>query len=372
MKRWFMKFAGTAVLAMFLAVGGLAGMTGVPVLDAAPAAAQQDGPTGGRVPGNVQGAFSDSEMWRAVRGGIVGEVSIPDQNSAVLVQSQGESFRNFRNGPLKQWSAIGMAAILGLLVLFYLLRGKIRIDAGPSPTGETIERFNGFERAIHWVTASSFIVLAITGLNLMYGRYFLLPAIGPEAFAAITQWGKYAHNYIAFAFMVGIVCMFFMWIRNNIPDMTDVRWIAVGGGLFSKGVHPPAKRFNAGQKLIFWSVVVGGFTLSTSGLMLMFPYEYAAWAKTFGFLNSIGFDMPTTVLPIHEAQLNVIWHGAVGVLMIIIIIGHIYIGSVGMEGAFDAVGSGQVDVNWASEHHGLWVKELRGETPATGHQQPAE
>ena len=233
------------------------------------------------------------------------------------------------------------------------------VDSGLS--GQTIERFNSLERATHWLTASSFIVLALTGLNVLYGRYIFKPILGPEIFAAVTSYGKFVHNYIAFAFILGIILMFVLWVRHNIPNTTDLRWLAVGGGLFSKGVHPPSKRFNAGQKLIFWSVIIGGASLSVSGVALLFPFEVSIWAGTFSLLNMLGLSLPTELSALQETQLSLIWHSLVGLVMIAIIIGHIYIGSVGMEGAIDAVGSGQVDLNWAREHHNLWVEEVESD-----------
>ena len=261
-----------------------------------------------------------------------------------------------------------MAGIILLLVLFRVLRGQVKVDSGLS--GQTIERFNGLERATHWLTASSFIVLALTGLNVMYGKYFLLPLIGQGAFASLTYYGKIAHNYIAFAFILGIVMMFVLWVRHNMIDGTDFNWIAKGGGMFSKGVHPPAKRFNFGQKVIFWIVILGGGSLSLSGLALLFPYEITPWAGTFAVMNVFGFGLPTDLTPLQETQLSVLWHGLVAVIMIAVIIAHIYIGSpLGMEGAIGAVGSGQVDVNWAREHHSLWAAEIEG---GGGGKQPAE
>lgn len=326
--------------------------------------------TAGNVPGGTLGNVSDPELWRFARRGGCGTVSIPDKSAGCLVQSDGDFWRAFRNGPLSHvggWSLLGIIVVIGV---FFAFRGRIKVDSGMC--GQTIERFNALERFAHWLTASSFIVLAVTGLNVMYGRYVLKPVIGPEAFAWLASMGKYAHNYIAFAFIIGIVLMLVLWIKDNIPTIADLKWLAVGGGLFSKDMHPPAKRFNAGQKLIFWSVIIGGASLSVSGVALMFPFEIQPWAGTFAILNVFGFDLPTTLTPLQETQLSSVWHAIVAIAMIVIIVGHIYIGSVGMEGAIDAVGSGQVDLNWAKEHHSIWVEEhLEAETrQAQG--QPAE
>ena len=351
-----------AVLFLFVCFGAavaLAGATGV-----APAFAQTDdtvsatgNPTNGQVPGNVLGNQADADMWRAIRQGETGSVSIPNAQAGLLIQSEGDNWRAIRNGPMTVYGAWLMLGIIIVIALFFALRGRIRIDAGPS--GTTVERFNMVERTAHWIIASSFIVLAVTGLNILYGRHVLLPILGPEIFSAITIGGKYAHNFLSFAFMVGLVMIFVLWVGRNIPRKRDLRWLAVGGGLFKKGVHPPAGKFNAGQKIIFWSVILGGVSISASGIALLFPFEFALFGKTFAVLNVFGLDLPTNLAPIQEMQLSQLWHGIVALILIAIIIGHIYIGSLGMEGAFEAMGSGQVDLNWAKEHHPDWVDEMR-------------
>ncbi len=336
----------------------------------------QEAPTGGSIPGNSLGSASDTEIWRQVRQGVQGTVSIPDPKAGQLIQSQGESWRAWRNGPL---STVGGWAMLGtiiLLALFFALRGRIKIDAGAS--GRTVERFNGIERFAHWLTAVSFIVLAITGLNLLYGRYVLLPILGPEVFSALTTAGKYAHNFISFAFVLGVVMMVVLWVRHNIPNRYDLIWLSKAGGLFSKGVHPPSKKFNAGQKIIFWGVVLGGISISLSGISLLFPFEFGFFEATYRFLNVFGAGLPETLTPMQEMQLSQLWHTVVGLFLTAMILAHIYIGSVGMEGAFAAMGSGMVDENWAREHHNLWMAELKGEPMpklddhGDGKPQPAE
>ncbi|MDJ0894112.1 MAG: formate dehydrogenase subunit gamma [Alphaproteobacteria bacterium] len=339
-------------------------LTGTPIggemSGVAPAIAQQEG----QVPGNTLGGSSDADFWRAIREGQSFSVSIPDKKAATLVQSEGDNWRAWRNGPV---SVIGAWVVLGFIAfcaLFFAIRGRVRIDAGPS--GMTMERFNGIERFTHWLTAGSFIILALSGLNLLYGKYVLLPVIGPEAFSALSTAGKYAHNFLAFPFMLGLVLMFFLWVAHNIPNKYDMIWLARGGGLFTKGSHPPSKKFNAGQKIIFWITILGGLTLSVSGIALMFPFEFAPWAATFGALNAIGFSLPTDLTPIQEMQLSQLWHAVTSLIIIGIIIAHIYIGSVGMEGAFAAMGTGMVDENWAREHHNLWVAEVKGEPMMAG------
>ncbi|MEM7222888.1 MAG: formate dehydrogenase subunit gamma [Pseudomonadota bacterium] len=362
------------------------------LMAAGPAGAQTEGraveseaPTEGNVPGGHLGTNSDADFWRAIRHGEQGMVSIPDKQAGQMIQSEGDNWRAIRNGPISTFGIWVLLVMLGLLALFFALRGRIRIDAGPS--GRTIQRFNGLERFAHWLTASSFIVLAITGLFMLYGRHLLGDAGDSGDFGALHQayasfmlWGKMAHNYLAFAFMVGVALMFVLWVRHNLPNKYDLEWIALGGGMLSKSLHPPAKKFNAGQKVIFWSVILGGLSLGLSGVALLFPFQFSFFNDTFVVLNMVGFSLPTDLTPMQEMQLSQLWHTVVALVLIAIILAHIYIGSLGMEGAFAAVGTGQVDENWAREHHSVWVAQLKGEplpefgASARRHdsQQPAE
>ena len=324
--------------------------------------------TSGEVPGQALGLNSDADLWRFIRNGNSGNISMQNELAAVMIQSEGDNWRAARNGPISTLGVLGVFGMIGLLAIFYAWRGRIKIDAGPS--GKTIERFGSLDRFSHWLMAGSFVILAITGLNLLYGRYVLLPVLGPEIFSLITTAGKYAHNYLAFAFMAGLALSFLLWVRHNIPSKIDIDWLKAGGGIFVKGSHPPARKFNAGQKLIFWIVMLGGLSVSLSGIALMFPFQTDMFAKTFGILNVIGFDLPTNLTAMQEQQLNQLWHAIVSLVLMTIIIAHIYIGSVGMEGALDAMNSGKVDRNWAKEHHNLWVKEMDSEIKGT--KRPAE
>ncbi|MGQ9365681.1 formate dehydrogenase subunit gamma [Azospirillum sp. ST 5-10] len=337
MASWFK----TVLAALLVAVA-------VAALPAAPASAQSSSirldegmvpPPATQAPGQ-----DEADLWRAVRQGETGLTAARGPNAAMLIQSEGELWRSLRNGPVAEYGAWAMGAVVAVLVLFFLLRGRIRID-GPR-TGRTIERFGTVERAAHWLTAGSFVVLALTGLNVLYGRYTLLPLLGPEVFALLTAWGKRAHNFLGFAFMLGVLLIFLMWVRHNLPDRTDLGWVLRAGGLFSRGVHPPARKFNAGQKLIFWATVAGGAVLGFTGVQLLFPLYFGTLA---------------------DMQLYQIIHAATALALAAVIIGHIYIGSIGMEGAFAAMGSGQVEEQWAREHHALWVADVKGEPPPHDH-----
>jgi formate dehydrogenase subunit gamma len=271
---------------------------------------------------------------------IQGRVSIPDQRSGVLEQPAGRDWREFRNVTLRWIGGIAILGMLAVMVIFYLSRGMVRLESGRS--GRTIVRFTVFERFVHWMTATCFIVLAISGLNITFGRPLLLPLIGFEAFSEWSQWAKYAHIYLSFPFTIGVVLIFLMWIGGNLPNRVDVEWIKRGGGIVGHD-HPPAYRFNAGQKAIYWIVVIGGGLVAATGYALMFPFYGTG---------------------IEAMQLAQIVHSVVAVLFVAAMLAHIYIGTIGMEGAFEAMGSGTVDLNWAKEHHSLWLQEQDARTGA--------
>lgn len=269
---------------------------------------------------------------------VSGRITIPDAAAGYLIKPENKSWAAFRAETLHLLIVGPIVAIIVLLALFYMVRGRIRIDSGLS--GRTILRFNTLERFAHWTLASTFIILALTGLNIVVGRTLILPLIGDGAFGTLSAWGKVAHNFLAWPFMVALVLVLLLWVVHNIPNSVDWQWIKQGGGLLKKGVHPPAKKFNAGQKLIFWSVILGGAALSFTGFMMLFPAQ-AGTDADWQFYQTI--------------------HALTAAGLTAVIIAHIYIGSVGMEGAFDAMGSGEVDENWAREHHSLWVEEIKGE-----------
>jgi len=290
-------------------------------------------------------AVQEDQLLKALKEGdkITGRISIPDTMASSLIQPAGRDWRDFQRSKLP---IIGGVAILGMLVLlagFLVMRGRIRVDHGFS--GTKILRFASFERFTHWLTASCFIVLALSGLNISFGRVLILPLFGAGAFATMSGYAKIAHDYLAFPFMLGLIIMFLIWIKDNIPGKLDWQWIKQGGGILSNGKHPPARRFNAGQKGIFWIVIIGGALMSLSGWYLLFPY------------------LPGNVTAL---QFWTVIHAIIAMLFIAAMLAHIYIGSVGMEGAFDAMGTGEVDLNWAKEHHALWVEEeqAKGRVPS--------
>src|SRR5216684_3901733 len=210
------------------------------------------------------------------------------------------------------------------------------------PAGRAWRFFH--EVLLHWLTATSFVVLALTGLNITFGKYLLLPLLGPETFSRVSEAAKYVHNFVSFAFVAGLVLIVALWIKDNIPRKIDIVWLKEGGG-FIGSKDPQAGRFNAGEKLVFWFALGGGAAVAVSGYLLLFPFY---------------------VTNIAGMQLAQIVHSLIAVFFIAVILGHIYIGTLGMEGAFEAMGTGSVDLNWAKEHHRLWLEDevAKGRMPS--------
>src|SRR6202051_756230 len=312
-----------------------------------PVYAQKLGPDGAP---NPTASVVDEQPGLKQAPRVEGRIDIPDTKAGVLIQPEGRTWECFHEVLLHRGGAIVILGTIALLALAYFILGKIRIAEGRS--GTRILRFEAFERFSHWPTAVSFVILGLTGLNITFGKILLLPLIGPDAFSSVSQAAKYVHNFTSFSFVAGLILITVIFFRDNLPEKVDIEWLKQGGG-FIKNKHAPAGRFNLGEKLVYWLSIAGGVAVSVSGLLLLFPFYETNIA---------------------DMQLTQGVHAVVAILFVALILGHIYIGTLGMEGAFEAMGSGEVDLNWAKEHHDLWLaqqlaKEKRqGEPSAT----PAE
>lgn len=262
--------------------------------------------------------------------------SVPGREMNVLIEDTGHTWRALRNGPLTFYGGIILLVVPALLLLFYFIKGPFKLHDKPS--GRLIERFNSAERMVHWTMAFSFLALALTGIIILFGKHFLLPVIGASAFALITNIGKYIHNFVGPLFLFSIIAFFFLYVKDNFFSGRDVEWLTKFGGLLS-GKHVPSGRFNGGEKAWFWlSIVVFGLAVSISGLLLLFP----------------NWNTSREVM----AQSNLI-HAALGTLFVALSLGHIYIGTLGTEGALKGMKEGYVDETWAKEHHALWLEEVK-------------
>jgi formate dehydrogenase subunit gamma len=311
---------------------------------ATPSTAQQLNPDGSPNP-TASGVDEQTLLRQSPR--IEGRIDIPDQRESVLIQPAGRTWDYFHEVILHWLGTIVILGMIAALAVAYLVLGRLRISAGRS--GIKVPRFTGFERFSHWLTAVSFVVLGLTGLNITFGKLLLLPLIGPDTFSAFSQAAKYVHNFVSFSFVVGIVLIVELWIKDNVPRKVDIEWLREGGG-FIKSKHPRAGRFNAGEKLVFWFALGAGAAAIISGYLLMFPFY---------------------VTDIAGMQIAQMVHAVVAVLFVAVILAHIYIGTLGMEGAFEAMGEGTVDLNWAKEHHALWLEEMRASRVDGPHRQTA-
>src|SRR3981189_3887323 len=300
------------------------------VIAATPVPAQQLGPDG--APNPTGGVASEQKLLQQSPR-IEGQTAQPNERERVLMQPAGRQWDYFHEVILHWLGAIVILGVIAALGAAYLIIGPLRISEGRS--GRKVPRFNSLERFSPWLTAVAFVVLGLTGLNITFGKIVLLPVIGPGGFRRLAQAAKYVHNYVSAAFVIGLVLIVALWIKDNIPRKVDIDWVKQGGG-FIKSKHAPSGRFNAGEKLWFWFALGAGVAVIISGYLLMFPF----------YLTDIA-----------GMQIAQIVHAVVAVLFIAVIIGHIYIGTLGMEGAFEAMATGEVDLNWAKEHHDLWLEE---------------
>jgi formate dehydrogenase subunit gamma len=329
-------FASLCVAGMLAAQNPPAAPSSGPTLPEAELVKQQQARTVAQ-PGNNQ------PVWNAVKSGASGYTSLPGAEMGVLIQpnvagtrtTAGQHWRELRNGRIATIGGWVLVGLLGLVTLFYLWKGTIKVKE--APTGRLIERFTPFERVAHWSTAISFSILAISGLILAFGKYVLLPVFGYSIFATLAQIAKPLHNFVGPLFIVSCIVTFFTFLRDNWPKAVDFQWIFSFGGLIS-GKHVPSERFNAGEKVWFWGgLMVLGIVVGVSGLILNFP--------NFGQTRS-------------TMQLANLVHFAGSLLFMAGALGHIYMGTLGMAGAFQAMKTGYVDDSWAKEHHEIWYNDV--------------
>ena len=278
--------------------------------------------------------YNNAPVWKSARGAVEGYASIPAPEAGVLIQDGGQNWRALRNGTFSV--ASGWALVVMMLIIggFYAWKGTVQLH--DSPTGRMIERFTLLERMAHWGTAISFSVLAISGLILLFGKSLLIPVIGFTIFSWLAILAKNLHNFLGPLFIISCIITFIVFVRDNMPKAVDFKWIASFGGLVS-GKHVPSEKFNAGEKLWFWGgLMLLGLVVGASGLVLNFP-NFGQTRATMQLANLV-----------HLTGATLFMLGALG---------HIYMGTLGMAGALDAMKTGAVDESWAREHHEIWYDE---------------
>jgi formate dehydrogenase subunit gamma len=301
---------------------------------------------------------NNAPMWRDVGKGVAGYSSLPVRQApeaGVLIQpfveypgsrltNAGEAWRQVRNNWIIPYGGSLLFIVALAIAIFYWRKGAIRLHG--TPTGREIERFTPFERSAHWSNAIAFVVLAVSGLVMAFGKFILQPVIGDTLFGWLTYALKNAHNFAGPLFAVSLVVVFFTFVKDNLPAKGDLVWLLKGGGILS-GKEVPSHRFNAGEKIVFWGgVFLLGAVVVASGFVL----------------DKI---VPGLIYERSTMQMANMVHGVATVLMMAMFMGHIYIGTIGMEGAYSAMRTGYVDETWAKEHHELWHADIQaGKIPA--------
>jgi formate dehydrogenase subunit gamma len=301
---------------------------------------------------------NNAPMWRDVGKGVAGYSSLPKSQApeaGVLIQpfveypgsrltNAGEAWRQVRNNWIIPYGGSLLLIVVGAIAVFYWRKGMIKLHG--KPTGVEIERFTPFERSAHWTNAIAFVTLAVSGVFMAFGKFFIQPIIGDTLFGWITYLLKNAHNFAGPLFAVSLTIVFVTFLKDNLPSKEDITWIVKGGGLLS-GQEVPSHRFNAGEKVVFWAGVFGlGLVVVASGFVL----------------DKI---IPGLVYERGTMQVAHMVHAVATVLMMTMFLGHIYMGTIGMEGAYKAMRTGYVDETWAKEHHELWHDDIKaGKIPA--------
>ena len=301
---------------------------------------------------------NNAPMWRQVGAGVTGYSSLPKSEAPEagnLIQpfvqypgssltNAGEAWRQVRNNWLIPYGGALLLIVLGAIALFYMTKGTIKQHG--VDTGKKIERFTAFERSAHWSNAIAFSILGISGIVMAFGKFFLLPVMGLTLFGWLTYALKNMHNFAGPVFAVSLVVIFVTFLRDNMPSRGDLVWLLKGGGLLS-GKEVPSHRFNAGEKLVFWGgVFFLGIVVVSSGFVL----------------DKI---LPGLVYERGTMQIAHMIHAVATILMMAMFIGHIYIGTIGMQGAYQGMRTGYVDETWAREHHEYWYNDIKaGKIPA--------
>lgn len=282
-----------------------------------------------------------ANFWRAVREGQAGYSAVSGPEAGVFIDNGGQNWRQIRNNVISAYGGWIILGALGLIALFYIIKGSIRVEAQKS--GMVVPRWTIFERTMHWYTAILFIVLTITGLSMLFGRAVLIPLLGAEGFAGWASLSITVHNFLGPFFSIGVFAMLIFWVKNNIPNATDMKWLASGGGIIGNA-HPSAGKANAGEKIWYWLVMlVGLLAVCGSGLVLI------GWLAQLGLVD----NTRSTMQLMHQI------HAIAAIIWIVAFFGHAYIGTLGTEGALEGMTTGKVSVEWAQQHHDLWYEEVK-------------
>jgi len=323
---WYSGLIAALLLVIAFSLPQIAGASNIP-------------PEPPQYPQGVSSINPGGDLWREVRqrdGRVIDGISqVQGVETGVLINARGDQWARFRVNEVTKTVSYALLAVFGVLVLVYVLRGRVAIEGGPS--GRVVRRFTDYERIVHWTLAIVFLFLAITGLILLLGRPLLLPLFGKEVFALFASASKEGHNLFGPLFLVSLLMMLFSFTRHNLYEKGDLGWLLRLGGLIGDG-HPSVGFFNMGEKIWYWIVILFGLVVSISGLVLVSP----------------NFGQGRVVMEISHLV------HVVGALVLMLgSLGHVYMGTIGSDGALQGMTSGYVDTNWANAHHDRWGRECQ-------------
>ena len=198
-----------------------------------------------------------------------------------------------------------------------------------------VDRYTVSARINHWITAISLVLLAISGLALFHPSLFFLT--GLFGGGQTTRW---IHPWIGVVLFFSFLGLFLRFFRANLWEHTDNVWLArlkdVLGGHEER--LPEVGKYNAGQKVVFWSMSILIVTLISSGIVIWDQY-FAAYTT------------------IEQNRIAVLIHSLCAVVIICVWIVHVY-AAIWVRGTIGAMTRGQVTGGWAWRHHRKWLKEL--------------
>ncbi len=277
-----------------------------------------------------------TQFWRQIRDGEVGFTANQNKENGILINVKGMYWEEVRNKWVSPFGAFVLLSALVGITFFYLFFGRIKLKIARS--GKKIPRWSAIDRSLHWFTALNFLILSFSGVLLFYGRYMVKPYVSDSFWASLINGSKITHNYIGPLFFISLSIILVKWFKHNLFNRVDLNWLKQGGGIISADKHPAAEFCNAGEKIWFWLLATIGLLVCISGFILDFP-NFGQTRLTMQIANVI--------------------HGVSSLTLFAIALGHIYIGTLGTEGAIEGMVTGEVDESWAEQHHNLWLRKIR-------------
>ena len=301
-----------------------------------------------QAPAEINNPNPGADLWRAVRGHLDSPAvtQVKGHDTSVLVNQKGDEWTAVRNNQLLPVGADFLIVVLLIIGAVYAIRGPVTLHSGTS--GKEISRHSVNARFIHWFLAGIFIALAISGLILLFGRPLLIPLLGKSAFGVVALASKNVHNFVGPLLPLALILLFFNMVSRNLYERGDIKWFLKGGGMFGKG-HASAGKFNPGEKVLFWLTIFLGLGVSATGYILDFP-TIASW---------IAATFPEVSQYRHVMEYSHVIHTVIGVVFIALVFGHIFLAVFFVPGTLQGMVSGNVDENWAKEHHDRWYAEKR-------------